>query len=67
MLGFRARALSSDIRVDHEEVGAARWFTREELTRAVASGELELPGRASIARHMIEDWFGGRLEEPRAS
>ena len=67
MLGFRARALSSDIRVDHEEVGAARWFTREELTCAVASGELELPGRASIARHMIEDWFGGRLEEPRAS
>ena len=61
MLGFRARALTDEIRVDHDEVASARWFTRDELARAADAGELELPGRASIARHLIEDWFGGPL------
>lgn len=61
MLGFRAQALSTDVRVDHEEVGSARWFTRGELVAAVESGEIEPPGRASIARHMIEQWLGSSL------
>lgn len=61
MLGFRARALDTSVRVDHEEVSSARWFTRDELARSVATGELELPGRASIARHMIEQWYGAPL------
>lgn len=62
MLGFRARARTTDIHVDGDEVEAARWFTREELGRAIASGEVEPAGRASIARHMIEQWYGGPLE-----
>ena len=61
MLGFRAHARRADIAVDHEEVSRARWFSREELRRVVEAGELELPGRASIARHMIEQWYGGPL------
>lgn len=61
MLGFRAHASSTKIRVDHEEVGSARWFTRDELREVVEAGELELPGRASIARHMIEQWYGAQL------
>ena len=61
MLGFRALALSRKVEVDHEEVGSARWFTRDELRQAVEAGELFLPGRASIARHMIEQWYGSPL------
>lgn len=61
MLGFRAHARTTDIRVDHNEVASARWFSRDELVQAVASGEVELPGRASIARHLIEEWFGASL------
>lgn len=61
MLGFRAHARTAEVAVDHEEVAAARWFTREDLARAVASGEVELPGRASIARHMIESWYGAEI------
>ncbi|WP_369796637.1 NAD(+) diphosphatase [Cellulomonas sp. URHE0023] len=61
MLGFRAVALTSDIVVDGVELGDARWFTRDELATAVASGEVIPPGRASIARALIEDWFGGPL------
>lgn len=61
MLAFRARALGSMIAVDGDEVESARWFTRDELIRAVASGDIEPPGRASIARHMIESWLGRKL------
>jgi NAD+ diphosphatase len=37
-----------------------RWFSRGELGNAL--GEIVLPGRTSIARYMIEDWFGGPIE-----
>lgn len=61
MLGFRAHATSTEVHVDHEEVASARWFTRAELAEAVAAGFVVLPGRASIARHLIEDWYGARF------
>jgi len=59
MLGFRARATSTHVRVDGVEMADARWFTRAELAAAVASGEVLLPGGASIARALVEQWFGG--------
>lgn len=62
MLGFRARACGGVVRPDHDEVASARWFAREELRAAVEAGEVHLPGRASIARHLIEDWYGGPVE-----
>ena len=61
MLGFVAHAQTRDIQVDGVEVTEARWFTRSEMLRAVESGELGLPSRASIARALIEDWYGGEL------
>ncbi|MCC2320314.1 NAD(+) diphosphatase [Cellulomonas xiejunii] len=57
MLGFRARATSTRIRVDGVEMADARWFTRDGLTAAVASGEVLLPGGASIARALVEQWW----------
>lgn len=61
MLGFVAHAETTDIQVDGVEVTDARWFTREEIAAAVESGELGLPSRASIARALVEDWYGGEL------
>ncbi len=61
MLGFTATALTTDIRPDGEEVTDARWFTRAELTEATESGDVKLPSRSSIARALIEEWFGGPL------
>lgn len=61
MLGFVGRALTTDIEVDGVEVTKARWFTRTEIVEAIDSGELGLPSRASIARALIEDWYGGEL------
>jgi NAD+ diphosphatase len=64
MLGFTAR-------VDPESVGAAtpdgkeildlRWFSRAELVAAL--GEIRLPGRTSIARAIIEEWFGETIND----
>ena len=61
MLAFRASALTSEIAVDGVEITDARWFTRAELAAASAAGEVLLPMRASIARVLIEEWFGGEL------
>ena len=41
------------------ELTDARWFSRDELAAAVASGDLVLPSPASIAHALIEDWYGG--------
>lgn len=61
MLGFRAHALSTDLTVDTVEITAARWFTRMELRAALRSGSVGLPGTTSIARALIEEWYGSDL------
>jgi NAD+ diphosphatase len=62
MLGFRADAPAGQaIAVDHEELAEAYWFSRDELLAAVRAREIALPPPVSIARHIIEDWFGGPL------
>ena len=63
MLGFTARTEDTAARPDGEEVVRARWFEREELQDAVASGEVTLPTRASISRALIEHWYGGPIED----
>ena len=62
MLGFRAVVADgtpTEGTPDGEEIIELRWFTREQL--AASLDEVLLPGRSSIARAMIEDWYGGRL------
>ena len=66
MLGFTARALGTDLRLQADEIEAARWFTRDELTAALADGSVVVSGRISISRRIIEHWFGGPLDSPEA-
>ena len=61
MVGFFARAVSTTIDVDGEEIEDARWFTREELRAETEAGRLILPGRLSISRSLIEAWYGEPL------
>lgn len=61
MMGFRARATTTQLVLQEDEIAQAGWFTREEFATAVAAGDLRLFGRASIARSLIEEWFGGPL------
>ena len=59
MLGFTARVdpdSVGDATPDGTEILDLRWFTRTEL--AASLGDIRLPGRTSIARAIIEEWYG---------
>jgi NAD+ diphosphatase len=68
MLGFRARVdatVESVLTPDGTEILDLRWFSRDKLHASL--GDIRLPGGASIARAIIEEWYGGPVdEEPRA-
>jgi NAD+ diphosphatase len=62
MLGFRAEAPAGQaIVVDREEIAEAYWFSRDELLAAIEAREIALPPPVSIARQIIEQWYGGPL------
>jgi NAD+ diphosphatase len=64
MLGFQARAMGGqEITVDKEEIAEARWFSRAELRAAIDAGSLLLAPTSSIARRLIEFWYGGELPD----
>lgn len=48
---------------DGVEITHADWYTRAELLDAVTSGVIGLPMRTSIARALIEAWYGGQLPD----
>lgn len=68
MLGYEARAKGGQqIAVDEEEIGEARWFSRAELRAAIDEGEVALAPTSSIARRLIEYWYGEELPDGRSS
>ncbi|WP_265446182.1 NAD(+) diphosphatase [Flexivirga meconopsidis] len=64
MVGFTCRATATKLTLDPVEIADARWFSRTELADAVADGQLRLSPRLSIARHLIEHWYGGAIDQP---
>lgn len=63
MLGCAARAVTTSITPQPEEIAEARWFTREEFVAAVGDGRILTAGRMSIAARLIERWLGRRLDD----
>ena len=61
MVGFFARARTTEIAVDDHEISDARWFTRDELRAGAETGRLVLPGGISISRSLVESWYGAPL------
>lgn len=62
MVGFRAVLAGGRLRADDDEITDARFVERQELADLVRAGRLLLPSRASIARTMVEEWFGGPID-----
>jgi len=61
MVGFLARvdpSSSTELHPDGEEIIDLRWFSREEIAR----GDVGLPGSSSIARAILEEWYGGPID-----
>ncbi|CAN5316046.1 hypothetical protein BH11ACT2_BH11ACT2_21280 [soil metagenome] len=64
MLGYTARVdpeSNGQFTPDGNEILDLRWFSRDELQAAL--GDIRLPGSTSIARAIIEQWFGGPIDD----
>jgi NAD+ diphosphatase len=63
MLGYRVRiaAGSAEARPDGVEISELRWFTREEMRAGAEDGTVRIPPPLSIARRLIEHWYGAEL------
>ncbi len=61
MLGFTARARSTELVLQFSEIAEARWFTRDELRVGITSGEIGISPRLSIARRLVEHWLGHEI------
>ncbi|MGQ9366724.1 NAD(+) diphosphatase [Azospirillum sp. ST 5-10] len=60
MLGFTARALDRDIRIQEDEVETAMWVSKARLRDTPPDDPaFRLPRGDSIARRLIEDWLAG--------
>ena len=59
MLGFRAKAVSTGITVDGDEISEAGWYTAERIHAETAAGTLILPPPDSISHRLLDDWLTG--------
>jgi len=67
MLGFSAQAPAGQrIAVDDTELAEALWFSRAELLAGLAAGQLSIAPPVSIARRIIESWYGAELPDSTA-
>jgi NAD+ diphosphatase len=64
MIGFMATVdddAESVLTPDGAEIMDLRWFSRSELDAALT--EIALPGHTSIARAILEHWYGGPIDD----
>lgn len=63
MIGFTARATSTEIEVAQDELEHAGWYRRDQLLASPEDETFRLPRRDSIARRLVDEWLG--LSPPR--
>jgi NAD+ diphosphatase len=64
MVGFTSRAVDPTLHLDMEEIVEAVWVTRAELREMVPAGRFGISPSVSIARRIIENWYGGPIDQP---
>lgn len=57
MLGFRARAVTTEIICHDQELLDARWFSRDDVHEMDKSGDSLPPSNLSISRWLIDNWL----------
>jgi len=63
MIAFEATITNPDsVKADGEEIEEIIWLDRESLKSKVQSEELLLPPKISVARAMIESWYGNSAD-----
>jgi NAD+ diphosphatase len=61
MIACKAEASTPELKIDTTELEDARWFTRDEIQRAVDGSKdapFGAPPRTAIARTLLEHWLG---------
>jgi NAD+ diphosphatase len=64
MIGCHARALTTDIRIDDEEMTDVRWFDRHQVRLALKGENVDLrvPAPIAIAHHLIKAWVEDEVQ-----
>ena len=60
MIGCHAHALGNKLTIDTTELDDARWFTRDEIEKALAGdpdASFKPPPRFAIARTLLGNWL----------
>jgi NAD+ diphosphatase len=61
MIGFTARAATTELRIDPDELEHADWyepdFLRARAGNRIGRSDFALPGRESIARRLVDAWL----------
>ncbi len=57
MLGFRAKAYTSKLKIDKKEIHIARWYTKKQIKEKVNAKCIVLPSKISISYRLIEEWL----------
>ena len=63
MLGFSARAVDTALHLDRDEIAEAVWVSRADLGKLVLAGRFGISPAVSIARRMIEHWYGAAIDQ----
>lgn len=67
MIAYEAQISNPEaVKEDGEEIEEIIWLDRETLKTKVATEELLLPPKVSVARAMIESWYGANAERDLA-
>ena len=61
MIGCYARATTTEITLDTNELSDARWFTKDQVQAAMLKGtnELRMPPAVAIAHQLVKSWIEG--------
>jgi len=63
MVGYTATVDSPEFLLDQDEISEAFFVSREDIVGLVADGTVILAPHGSIARNLLEDWYGGPLTD----
>ena len=63
MVGFTSRAVDPTLHLDMEEIVEAMWVARADLREMVLAGRFGISPTVSISRRIIEQWYGGPIDQ----
>jgi NAD+ diphosphatase len=67
MIAFEAITNTPELaRPDGDEIEEIRWFSREDMKSAILDKSLILPFEISVARQMINAWYGDGADKDLA-